>query len=366
MRKIWNPAFVSLIIITMIIGFIIKKADGDILELVQIGTRFSESDSAGSEGYDGQFVYYIALDGDPERVSKLLDVPAYRYQRILLPLLGRSLSFGQDQLIPWTMLFVSLLIHYVATNKLAEIFSLRGQSPWFALAYGLWVGIVLSIRLNLPEAVAIGMLLIAFGYFLKSQHFIAWMCLSLAVFAKETMLLFVIAFGIFYFSSKYWRKLAGLITVSVLPFALFQLWLLAQFGNIGIGSGGIRATSFEIIPFNGIWKIANFGWPVFLIFLAIYLPLVIVPSLIGIWLSSKNIIQGVNEIEGILLFVTSIIFLFLPFSIYSEPIGLLRMLSLLLLAWLLFGSKYGVKRVMIYSMFSISLNVILLSGIFLA
>ncbi|MEO0562413.1 MAG: hypothetical protein AAF125_09875, partial [Chloroflexota bacterium] len=39
-----------------------------------------------AEGYDGQFTYFIARD--PAGAAPLIDVPAYRYQRILLPALG--------------------------------------------------------------------------------------------------------------------------------------------------------------------------------------------------------------------------------------------------------------------------------------
>src|SRR4051812_40184986 len=50
--------------------------------------------TAGLQGYDGQFTYYIArdlLDAKPN-----LDVPAYRFQRILHPLMVRLLSLGQE------------------------------------------------------------------------------------------------------------------------------------------------------------------------------------------------------------------------------------------------------------------------------
>src|SRR5690606_40616249 len=82
---------------------------GSPLALVTLGTRFSDGDlqgETGTEGYDGQFVYYIARDpGDAER---FLDVPAYRFQRILLPILGRVLAFGQNDLLPWSLLLINL------------------------------------------------------------------------------------------------------------------------------------------------------------------------------------------------------------------------------------------------------------------
>ena len=76
--------------------FTVIQNGGDPLALVTIGTRFSEGNPTGTEGYDGQFVYYIARD--PSTATQYIDVPAYRFQRILLPMLARFLAFGQVSL----------------------------------------------------------------------------------------------------------------------------------------------------------------------------------------------------------------------------------------------------------------------------
>jgi hypothetical protein len=82
---------------------------GGPLALVTIGERFADGDplvESGSEGYDGQFVYYIARD--PSDAARFLDVPAYRFQRILLPVLGRALALGQTLLLPWALLAINV------------------------------------------------------------------------------------------------------------------------------------------------------------------------------------------------------------------------------------------------------------------
>lgn len=364
LKTFWNPAVVSLLFIIALIALVILNAKGDVLELAQLGTQYSEGDPNGSEGYDGQFFYYMALESDPSLVAGKLDVPPYRYQRILLPLIARFFSFGVAELIPWTFLLISMGIHFFATKKLSEMMAEWGVNPFFALGYGLWVGIVLAIRLNLPEALAIGLFVIAVGQLHKKKDYSAWLLLGLAVFAKETMLIFAFGIGLVYLAHQKWRKLLGLFLFAILPFAIFQLWIFRQFGEFGIGSGGIRATSFEIIPFNGIWKIADFGLPVLAVFLLVYVPIVIIPVIAGIWVAVRKSIRGGEpELEPILLFVTSSTFLFLPFSLYSEPIGLLRMLSVLFLSWLLFAAKYRMKGPLIYALFGISLNAVLISEI---
>ena len=70
---------------TVYLAIVVALHEGDPLALATVGTRFSEGNPHGTEGYDGQFNYYIARD--PLGARELVDVPAYRYQRILYPCL---------------------------------------------------------------------------------------------------------------------------------------------------------------------------------------------------------------------------------------------------------------------------------------
>ena len=96
-QKLLRPWTVTLVVGLLYVSWILSLGAGDPLTFVEIGTRFSERDPAGTEGYDGQFFYYIAVD--PAGARPKIDVPAYRYQRILYPLLVRWLSLGQTGLI---------------------------------------------------------------------------------------------------------------------------------------------------------------------------------------------------------------------------------------------------------------------------
>ena len=97
------PTLVITLAAALLVWWVILRANGDPLALARLGTQFSQGDPNGTEGYDGQFIYYIARDPAPERVAGYLDVPAYRYQRILLPLLARLLALGRIDWIPWTI-----------------------------------------------------------------------------------------------------------------------------------------------------------------------------------------------------------------------------------------------------------------------
>lgn len=92
MKKPFFSAFLTITTALIIVLGVILRAGGDPLSLAQLGSRYNNGVQGGTEGYDGQFVYYIAQNLDPLEVQAKLDVPAYRYQRILLPILARFLS----------------------------------------------------------------------------------------------------------------------------------------------------------------------------------------------------------------------------------------------------------------------------------
>src|SRR3972149_374477 len=57
-----NPSFITLILMIVLVIGVILANGGDPLVLARIGTIYDPGDSQGTEGYDGQFVYYIARD----------------------------------------------------------------------------------------------------------------------------------------------------------------------------------------------------------------------------------------------------------------------------------------------------------------
>ncbi len=101
-RRLIRPWFITTVLCLVYVGIVILSNKGNPIALVTLGTRFSQQtavENGGTEGYDGQFNYYIASDSNT--APQHLDVSAYRFQRILFPALGRLLAFGQPDLIPW-------------------------------------------------------------------------------------------------------------------------------------------------------------------------------------------------------------------------------------------------------------------------
>jgi len=78
----WLPVLVSGLLAALYLAWAYAAAHGQPEAIFHVG------DPRRGTGYDGQFVYFMARDLNPQRVQAHLDVPPYRYQRILLPLLA--------------------------------------------------------------------------------------------------------------------------------------------------------------------------------------------------------------------------------------------------------------------------------------
>jgi hypothetical protein len=338
----YAPALCALALTAAYLGWILVRAGGDPLVFAYPGTRFSEGDPAGTEGYDGQFNYYIARDPDPERVAQFLDVPAYRYQRILYPLLARTLALGFAAAVPWTLIGINLACLGAFTFLAGELLAARGFSRWAGLSAGLWAGLVGAVRLDLSEPLALLLAISAMwiaGPLLEKKTVPAALLLALAMLAKETMLPFVGGWALWLvWSRRYPKALA--VAASVLPYALLQLWLWRTFGAPGIGSGGSGSTAFEWIPFAGLARIAGTSLPALAALTIVYLPGLLFPTAVGLISPVVDFIRRNAVPEGFLLLANAAMVAFAPFSTFREPLGILRLAcGLILCLWLYAAAK---------------------------
>jgi len=132
-----------------------------------------------SYGYDGQFYYRLALTpftSDRSDLGITLDVPAYRQQRIVYPLLVRGLSLGQPALIPISLLIINVLALCAIAwlgSKYAQISLLH--ATW-GLAFALYPGFLLTLSCDTVEIVEICFLLGSVVCLRQNRQFLAIRC----------------------------------------------------------------------------------------------------------------------------------------------------------------------------------------------
>jgi len=350
MSRFFKPWSLTLVIYVLYLGLILALHGGDPLAFAKIG-------QGPNQGYDGQFTYFIAVDPGPQAVVEQIqtvraDVPAYRYQRILLPILARVLGLGQASLIAWTIPLVNLIAQVAGVAIVEQLLLELGVGRWYALIYGLFPGLAIAVRADLTEPVAYT--LVATGYLLhwRERPWLSALCFGLALFAKETALIFLGAQLAYTVLARDWRRVGALVLLAALPFMVWQFVLRALFGSFGLGSGGYLGTPFEIVPFNGVWQILPSKGPTVLVIFLLFLgPWVMFPAIWGIIASVRQLLRRNWHPYVWALAANAAIIPFTPFSTFREPIAILRFCVGLVLATLLFGGLRKSPRVLNYAWF---------------
>jgi hypothetical protein len=344
LRHVLRPALVVALLCVAYLGFIYgryERNDSPWFEFVR-------PTPAGSAGYDGQFAYCIALD--PAFAAPCLDVPAYRYQRILHPMLARLLGGSDAIRIIQALLAVNLLMLVIGTGVLEALLTELHVSRWYALTYGLFGGVFFAVRVTTAEPLAYGLLLMALWAGAHERWGWHALWLGLAAFAKEITLITAAGYVLYFLLHRRWWAALRLSALTVGAFAIWQVVLYRWFGSFGVGSGGALATPFELVPFMGVWRIGlEAGVGAFLRFGALLLPFAIAPTVWGLWHSGRDILKQRWHPYAFILLTNAAIMLSVPFSTYREPLGITRFMPGLVIALVLFAALRRQRRALLYS-----------------
>lgn len=298
LRRFDSPrgvALLTLLAYALFLAARLLRLGGDITRFTLASDKFIPAASARSVGlsvlthgygYDGQFYYLLALNPfatHPALAGASFDLPAYRAQRILYPLLAWALSLGgRPALIPWMLVAINLAAIAVIGALGAKLAQRLGVAPLWGVALAFYPGLLVSLAGDLAEplalACALGGLLCALT---RPQPRWGWaaLLLSLAVLARETTALLAIALlaaallarltplprlriaALRLVAREQWRgaALAGLAPLLV---ALgWQVILLAHWGKFGLvaaGSNNLGPPLLGLLEGIVAWRVL---WP---------------------------------------------------------------------------------------------------------
>ncbi len=257
---------------------------GDITRFVLAGSDYIPSASGAavglsvahhSGGYDGQFYYLLALNPfspQPALPGAHFDIPAYRAQRILYPLLTWALSLGGRPALVPVMLVAVNLAAIVAIGWLAATLAQRqGAQPIWGLLLAMYPGLLLSLARDLAEPLAIALALAALLFVRDRRWGWAATALSLAVLTRETTALIALALLIVASIERLARlsprlepmrrfvvggkqrgdsPWPGALVAGAVPLLVAAIWqgiLLAHWGRLGIFAAGANNISFPLL-----------------------------------------------------------------------------------------------------------------------
>jgi hypothetical protein len=258
--------------------------------------------------------------------------------------------WGDERLLPWTLILINLIALPAGTALTEAILVRQGLSRWYAMTYGLFIGLLMPVRLDLTEPLAY--LLVQAGVLAVRRGRLGAGALwfMLAALTRETTLLFVAGYALSLLASRRWRTALGWAAAATAPFLLWQALLYLWLGRWGIGSGGEFATPFEIVPFRGWWIIARFNPAAFVVMTLLVLPLALLPAVFALLAALRTLLKGERGPEVWALLLHALVFPFLPTSNVLDPLGLARFTAGLVVATLNYGAAQHARRALNYAL----------------
>ncbi len=178
--------------------------------------------------YDGSLYYAMAYDPfllsaeTTKEILKVLDVPGYRYERPLYPMLVSLFSFGNPDHIPAALIGVNLLsifliglLFYLILKKEER----KGSSLWF-LALIASPFLMLPLLRDLVDALLILFIIGGVYFSMNKKHSLAALSFCFGMFVKPTIALIALC----YFLHVAYRRKWGVVALYVLMGALYLLW----------------------------------------------------------------------------------------------------------------------------------------------
>jgi hypothetical protein len=290
-------------------------------------------------GYDAQWYYAIAAD--PSSAASQLDAAAYRYQRILYPLLIRLVSLGKVSWMPWAMVLINLIAAGVFTYLVSELLSKKGAPFWYAWIITGSIGFLIAMRMDLLEPLTFALALAGWKFFDEDKLTLSVVCFALAGLTKEVGLSFPAALVIWLLIKKRWGRAGWIAFGSFLPYFAWQVYLSHTLGNTAFQA---EATRPGLIPFSGLFAIQDAPSRMMLGLWAV------LPAIIGALLLSLDLWRKPSAFEtpeAFLVLVQILLIAFLPHLTWVDPLAVLRS-GIGLLAALLLWLAGSHRRVMPY------------------
>jgi hypothetical protein len=221
---------------------------------------------------DGWFVYLLA--GTFPSLDVPMDLAPYRAQRILLSALAAP--FGPY--MPWALIGLNVLALGLGTYALVRLARRYDMPTLIGAMFGLWIGALFVVEMDLTEVLAYALVLWGILCWEAERPVVAGLLCGLAVLAKETAILYGIAF-LLAPGGWGWRQRIRFSALAFGPGLIWQLVLVLTFGNSGIAAAMTRGAPAEhMLPLAGLLRVdmpAKWAW-------AVQIAWILVPALIAI------------------------------------------------------------------------------------
>ncbi|HEY3924297.1 MAG TPA: hypothetical protein VGL75_07020 [Acidothermaceae bacterium] len=153
----------------------------------------------GTNGYDGQFYYRLALNPLTHQVTAFhitLDNPPYRQQRVGFPATAWAIREVFRTPTSLALVLVNVLAVVVVAWAGATWARQYGRSTWWGVAVAASPALVMALARDLTEPLATAALLVGLLSWTRGRRWVASLAFSAAVLCRETVLVVLLGMGV--------------------------------------------------------------------------------------------------------------------------------------------------------------------------
>ncbi len=327
-----HPGLLALLFCCFFVGILYFAHDCDPMYFVIIGDRFALGDPLGDIGYDGQFAYYIAID--PVGAPALIDAPAYRYQRLLYPMVARMLALGRPEWVPWALVFINIVSISLSTELVGRVLDSAGLNPVQALILPLWLGQLFSLRADLHEPLCFLLVIAALWWYNQGSLWLSALAMAAAVLTKEAAILFLFSIVWVLLLRRRWLSAWRYALVVLLPYVVMQLGLYLWLGQTGFDAQG---ASLECIPYYGLSFVDPLESQIFLIFF------IAIPVTLLLIMAGWQIQRTLYSESAWALMLNCLFIIFLPRWSFVDVLAVFRLSTGVVVAFLFLCAEHRLR-----------------------
>ena len=273
---LFRPASIVAVGYAVVLFLLLLTHGGDPMFFATLGPGWARHDPAGAKRADGMIFYTIAADP----LGRGRHFGDYRMERIIYPMLARSLALGRPSLIPWALVFVNWASIVAGTELVHRLLLRGGAPPWMSFAYGAWGGLGGALLKDTAEPVAYLFALLGIWWLSSGRTWLGCASVFCAILGRETVMLLVAPYLVLEGDRRpLQRWLPGVAVV-----ALWLGWVLTV-RNVLHAVGVPRPA---LAPLVGLLSIRPFDLPLTVLAL-------IIPALSVTALSIKGLFHHIGD-----------------------------------------------------------------------
>lgn len=249
------PAAAALLLAVLYAGALLVRAGGDASLLVHAAPPWTNVERArpsltvqpADQAFDGQFFYRVGakpLSGDRQVEGVRFDLPALRASRVGYGALAWAASFGDPDLLPWSLLAVNVLAAGALGLAAGALVQSFGRHAAWGLALVLWPGFAYTLSLDTAELVASALGIAGLAAVARRRWVPAGLLLAAAALTRETAVVYAAAVALA--GALELRRdrsgpgrgqlIAGFAAIDA--FVAWQVVVWVRFDRLAVGSSG--------------------------------------------------------------------------------------------------------------------------------